>query len=387
VNRGPVCLAALFLAGACSSAPSLPQIRLDTATPRHAIEITGISRAGLSALSKANLTGDEWSALLRVTVKRPPGQPADAPLPVAGRYAVARSIRFEPLFPLDPGREYEVVFDPSRVSRADVPGVPAIGGVVSLPAAAHVRSTVVSAVYPEGAVPENLLRMYVQFSGPMGQEGALGHVRLLDAEGREMPDALLPLDTELWNADRTRFTLLFDPGRVKREILPNRRMGRPLRAGDRVTLVVGSGWRDARGVPLASEFRREYRVGAAVETALDTTAWRVAQPGTGSRDPLTVTFPGPLDHGLLQRALGVARAGAPLPGDPRIEDGGARWLFVPRDPWQAGDHTIVILPFLEDVAGNRIGRGFEEMSPGEAVPDEGKEPIALPFSIGGVAGT
>ena len=103
-----------------------------------------------------------------------------------------------------------------------------------------------TAVYPDGdAVPENLLRMYVQFSGPMGQQGGLDHVVLLDARGREMPDALLPLDTELWNDDRTRFTLLFDPGRVKRDILPNRSMGRPLRAGDRFTLVVKKDWLDA----------------------------------------------------------------------------------------------------------------------------------------------
>ena len=65
-------------------------------------------------------------------------------------------------------------------------------------------------------------------------------------------------------------------------------------------------------------------------------------PPAGVRDPLTVTFPEPLDHGLLQRALGVTRAGAPVPGDLRIDDGATRWLFVPRDAWQAGDYTLVV---------------------------------------------
>ena len=132
-----------------------------------------------------------------------------------------------------------------------MPRLPVVKGVISLPAVVHAPSTVVAAVYPDGGgVPENLLRMYVHFSGPMGQQGGLDHVVLLDARGREMPDALLPLDTELWNEDRTRFTLLFDPGRVKHDILPNRSMGRPLRAGDRFTLVVKKDWIDARGVPL-----------------------------------------------------------------------------------------------------------------------------------------
>ncbi len=385
MSPGRFCLIGLFLAGAaCSSAPSVPQIRLDTTNAQQpAVEVTGVSRRDLSALSKANLTGEEWSALMRVSVKRGAAQPGEEPLPVAGRYAIAGSVRFVPLFPLDAGREYDVVFDPSRVARDGVPRMPATMAVISLPAVVQVPSTVVAAVYPAGdVIPENLLRMYVQFSGPMGQQGGLEHVVLLDARGRELPDALLPLDTELWNGDRTRFTLLFDPGRVKRDILPNRRMGRPLHAGDRITLVVKKDWLDARGVPLASEFRREYRVGAADERALDTAAWRVAPPPAGARDPLTVTFPEALDHGLLQRALGVTRAGAPVPGEPRIENGATRWLFVPRDAWQAGDYTLVVLPILEDVAGNRIGRRFEVMSPGEAAPEESTQPIALPFRIG-----
>jgi hypothetical protein len=112
----------------------------------------------------------------------------------------------------------------------------------------------------------------------------------------------------------------------------------------------------------------------------------VTPPAAGARDPLTVTFPEPLDHGLLQRALGVTRAGAPVPGDLRIEDGATRWLFVPRAAWTAGDYTLVVLPILEDVAGNRIGRRFEVASPGVAVPEEGKEPIVIPFLIGRSAG-
>ena len=33
--------------------------------------------------------------------------------------------------------------------------------------------------------------------------------------------------------------------------------------------------------------------------------WRVMPPAARTRDPLVVTFPEPLDHGLLARALGV----------------------------------------------------------------------------------
>ena len=76
-------------------------------------------------------------------------------------------------------------------------------------------------VFPSASVvPENQLRMYIQFSAPMGRRGGLDHVKLLDETGDEVDDPFLPLDAEFWNADRTRYTLFFDPGRQKRGILP-----------------------------------------------------------------------------------------------------------------------------------------------------------------------
>jgi hypothetical protein len=136
-------------------------------------------------------------------------------------------------------------------------------------------------------------------------------------------------------------------------------MGRALEPGRRYTLVVRTAWRDSHGLPLKKEFRREFRVGPADERPLTTSAWKVAAPAAGTRDSLAVTFPTPLDHGLLHRALGVARDGSPLPGEIAIEPGETRWLFTPRDPWREGAHQLVALSFLEDLAGNRIGRAFE----------------------------
>lgn len=384
-----IVMAAAAVAGCvrATDAPSSPAIRLNTTNPQQAIvEVGGISRRDLAALSKFTLTDEEWSSILRVTVKAQDA-PRGAELPaVAGRYAVEDSVRFVPSFPLDPGRQYEVSFDPSKVSRPDMPRVPARSAVVSLPRIVQTASTIVTAVYPSGdVIPENHLRMYVQFSGPMGQQGGLNHIVLLDKAGHEVVDAMLPLDTQLWNGDRTRYTVFFDPGRVKRGILPNRSMGRPLREGETITLVVKADWLDARGLPLKSEFRRDYLVGPADERPLNTAAWRIVSPPAGTRDGLTVTFPEPLDHALLQRALGVSHAGAALPGELRIEAGETRWVFVPRDPWQTGVYAVAVLPILEDVAGNRIGRAFEVRSTGDAVAPEDSRPISLPFQIGGSA--
>jgi hypothetical protein len=348
------------IASACSSATSAPQITLRTDTPAAVIDVTGLTRHQLQSLSSATLTTEQWQRLLRVTVK-PSGDATDVP-PVAGSYAVERAaLRFTPMFPLDAGREYTVVFDPSHLPGAPAGERPsALTAVVSRPGENRVPSTTVAAVYPSRhEIPENQLRMYIQFSAPMSHRSGLDYIRLLDDRGQPVVDPFLPLDAEFWNGDHTRFTVFFDPGRVKRGILPNQQMGRALEPGRRYTLVISQEWRDAQGQPLKAAFSREFLVRAPDERPLDTATWRIDPPAAGSSSPLTVTFPEPLDHGLLLRALGVARDGTTVEGEVKIEAGETRWTFTPRDPWQAGEHQLVALSFLEDLAGNRIGRAFE----------------------------
>jgi len=354
---------ALLLAGCARSAPSSarPGIQLNAQT--NTVDISGLPAATLAALSNARWTDADWQALLRVSVKTS-GVASSAPPAVAGTYSVAgATLRFTPMFPFDEGRQYDVVLNPARLP-AGVDGVPwrqqLVSAVVGKPAVARSPSTVVTHVYPSGdVVPANQLRMYLHFSAPMDWRSGYDYLTLLDERGQEVVDAFLPLDADFWNDDRTRYTVFFDPGRVKRGILPNRQMGRALERGKRYTLVVKREWRDGHGLPLKDEFRHEFRASPPIERALTMAAWKVTTPKAGTREPVAVTFPDPLDHGLLRRALGIARGGTPLVGDVSIESDETRWLFTPRDAWAQGDYEIVALAFLEDLAGNRIGRPFE----------------------------
>ena len=295
VLPGTFCLLLVATSSCTRSSRSGQTIHLDATNPsRPFIEVSDLSRADLTSLSNAHLTADEWTALLRVSVRSPTSTPGSELPPMAGRYTVEASLRFWPAFPLDPGREYEVRFDPSKVSRIGLSRVSAATATVSIPADTRTPSTVVDAIYPSGdVVPENQLRMYLHFSAPMGQQGGLDHITFVDDGGREVPHVMVPLDTELWNAERTRYTVILDPGRVKREILPNRQLGRALHAGDGIAIVVKQDWPDAHGIRLATEFRHRYRVGPSDEKALSTAQWHVTAPAAGSRDPLTVIFPKP----------------------------------------------------------------------------------------------
>lgn len=361
-------------------APASPEIQLNSQL--NTIDVRGLSQGSLAALSGATLDADEWQAILRVSVhSSEPGAPA-----VAGKYAVEASVlRFTPLFPLDEGRKYTVVFSPARLPGGSQASDP-VRAVVERPGLDRVPSTVVARVYPSAdTVPANQLRLYLHFSAPMDWRGGHDHLLLLDDRGQEVVDAFLPLDADFWNQDRTRYTVFFDPGRVKRGILPNKQMGRALEAGRRYTLVVKKDWRDGHGLPLKEEFRHQFSVSPAIERPLTTSAWKVSVPRAGSREALTVAFPEPLDHGLLPRAITVTRSGEPVDGAVSIEAGETRWLFTPQKPWAPGEYAIVALAFLEDLAGNRIGRAFEVDNFERTAVTSEPERTTVPFRV--LAGT
>jgi len=380
------CLIASLLLSAC--APSRPGGPLEIsyalltstgATPGPgAFRVTGLSSGELSALSRAPFNDDDWKSLLRVTVT---GQ--DGP-PMAGKYEVtADALLFRPAFPLDPGRRYSARFDPARLPAPRTDEL--LEKTIALPAAEAGPSTFVTGVWPAAGVwPENLLRFYIHFSAPMSRTTGVGRVHIEDAQGREVTGALLPLELDLWNGDYTRYTVLFDPGRVKRGILPNRELGRPLRQGERYAVVVDADWRDGRGEPLKSTFRHAFTAGPEETRAIAPARWEIVPPRAGTRDPLVVRFPWPLDRALLRSAVGVARGGAApflrLAGDIEIDDADRRWRFTPREPWTAGKYDLVALSILEDPSGNAVGRPFEvDMGQRGATPTV--EDARIPFTI------
>jgi hypothetical protein len=340
-----------------------------------AIEVTGLSSASLDALGNAALSDEQWQSIFRVAVAD------DAPA-MLGAYALDGDIvRFTPAFPLDAGRQYQASFDPSRI-----PGRPAAAPIVRAtlgrPAEVREPTTVVTHVYPSGdEIPENVLRMYVEFSAPMGRKSGVEHITLLNHDGREIPGAVLPLDYEFWSPDHRRFTVFFDPGRVKQGILPNREMGRAFTPGQTVTLAIRREWLDEHGQPLKEDYRRTFRVREADEAPLDPARWTVAAPPRAGRAPLTVTFPEPLDHGLLMRALGVRRNGEPVEGNAEVDANETRWRFTPRDAWEPGGYQLLVLDILEDLAGNQIGRAFEVDNFDTVDKSPDPQTITLPFAV------
>ena len=177
------------------------------------------------------LTGWSTRALARVSALTPAERARHVPvyptelvpsagvsnLPsVAGNYVVdGDTLCFVPTYPFISGTSYTVLvhhsldggaatselddFDPFTITRPS--------DVVMEPAAFVVE------VHPNvEEVPRNLLRFSLHFSAPMSEGSVADHVHVVDAATREpLPGALLPMDPELWDRERTRATVLFDP--------------------------------------------------------------------------------------------------------------------------------------------------------------------------------
>jgi hypothetical protein len=332
------------------------QIRLSReGDPRAAFEAVGLDPATLDALAADPVRGAEVFRVTTVTAGDGPGG-SDRP-PLLGTYRVeGRVLRFRPRFPLEPGLRYRATL------RAPAPAAgPVSAEFRPLKPGPTESTTVVTRVAPSAdTLPENLLKFYIEFSAPMSRGEAYDHVRLLDAKGKPIELPFLELGEELWDPSGTRFTLLFDPGRIKTGLKPREEAGPVLEAGKAYTLVVDRGGRDAAGNPLMADFRKPFRAGPADATPPDPKTWRLDAPRAGSKSPLVVRFPEPLDRALLRRVLAVADAsGRPLEGRVAVADDERSWSFTPARPWAAGRHALLADRSLEDLAGNGIGRPFE----------------------------
>jgi hypothetical protein len=306
-------------------------------------------------------------------------------------------ITFQPRFRLEPGMTYRAEFNPARLHEiARTLGPPAsvatgrpvgetsVFADFSVPRKPAQTTTQVAAIYPTSDhLPENLLRFYLSFTAPMSRGEAYRRITLVDdAAGKPVDAAFLELDEELWSPDGTRFTLVFDPGRVKRGLKPREELGPILEAGKAYSLVIDREWPDAMGNPLKAGFRKRFHVGQPDETSPDLKTWRVHCPPAHSREPLEIRFPEPLDHALLHRLIRVMdEKSRALPGQIAIGETECRWQFVPVSPWRQGNYRLEVGTELEDVAGNSVARPFEVDVAGPISGQVTSRTVDLPFQI------
>jgi hypothetical protein len=301
---------------------------------------------------------------------------APGAVPMAGSYRLDKGVlSFKPLFPLEPGVTYRAEY---RLGAET-----AVASFV-IPKPERQATTEIQQVFPTARLlPENQLKLYIQFSAPMSRGAAFQRIHVYDQSGIEVRLPFLRLAEELWDSEYKRLTVLFDPGRIKRGLVPNQELGMALHEGRSYRLVIDKDWPDAHGVPLKANYTREFSVGPEDRTPLDPKDWSIGAPQAGTRDAVTISFPEALDHALLTRVITVADAsGRSVEGSVTTERDDTLWRFTPARAWNTGAYNIKVPGILEDLAGNKVYTPFDvdvTLTPNAPGPSKLYD---VPFTVG-----
>ncbi len=267
---------------------------------------------------------------------------------ILGNYHVSDVVVFEPLIPFTRGNTYHVYYRDSLIATFNIP----------LGDSSNVR---VVNVYPQkDTLPINLLKIYLQFSSPMRESVSAQYIQLTRNGTDTLKDVFLDLQPELWNENRTVLTVWLDPGRIKRELQPNQKLGNPLQEGSWYELLISKQWKNASGVPLQADFKYRFTVGGRDSLSPKPSEWRILSPKANSKAPLLIVLNESLDHFLLNESIQVAnKDGTIIKGQFYTEKNDSQCRFIPTAPWLAGEYQLLIDASLEDLAGNNLNRPFD----------------------------
>ena len=373
VLRGVIIVLSAVIAPASMAAAPASELHISVNTAPDSEEYGWVQVQGLNSDTLLQLRASypdiqSWQGMFSVQLRpqSQQGEPTDIPN-VVGRYEVfATGVRFIPKFRPTAGLAYHIRTNIDKHQ-------PTQGVFVLDPASSSAESTTrVEAIYPSAKhIPENTLRLYVHFSSPMRRGQAEAKIQLLDEKDKVIHNAFVtgPLG-ELWDRDQRRLTLLLDPGRIKRGVAPNRKLGLAMKAGGRRTLRVEGSFLDASGYPVQAEFRKTYDIIPAVREAVSPECWIITSPAVGTREPVRIRFDRAMDSGLLTHLIGVQTSRGELAGKTEFLADETEWRFTPIRPWSDQPHSIQVAAELEDVSGNNLHAPMDVTVSGTAPSSE-----------------
>ncbi|MCK5442664.1 MAG: hypothetical protein KAJ23_12310, partial [Maribacter sp.] len=199
------------------------------------------------------------------------------------------------------------------------------------------------AIYPStDTVPENLLKVYLQFSEPMQEVGhVLDFIKVIDKTEGVEKKIFLEMESELWNREHDLLTLWLDPGRIKTDLIPNREQGLPILNGHKYSVHIDNSWRSAKGRQLKRSFNKSLVVTQRDHNKPTIKDWKLTIPNADSRKALKLLFSEPMDAILSTETLSIYEDSQNfIAGNFKISQGEKEMSFTPRDRWKKGVYKI-----------------------------------------------
>lgn len=239
----------------------------------------------------------------------------------------------------------------------------------------------VLAIYPSAdTLPENLLRMYIQFSTPMKAVGNLEKIQLYDEHEKEVKGAIFNNVYELWNRDQTLLTLIFDPARVKTGLVAHENLGHALKVGKNYRLHL-EGLEDITHQPLRESFTKMFSVISADTVPPAINDWLIEPPLANTKNPLKIGFPDMLDLLSLKNRLAVVNAKEEVvEGEVVVGESEQSWAFIPQKKWEKGTYLLMVHTRLEDPSGNN-SNGLFDHPVGSLRYENEDQLLKIPFEL------
>lgn len=259
---------------------------------------------------------------------------------------------FKPIIPFTKGLSYELRHNHKTLTEFTIKEIEE-----------NVEKARILAIYPSrDTVPENLLKIYMIFSKPMQEvHAALDYIEVYNITKDEPTDIFLPLQNELWNQEHTELTLWLDPGRIKRDLIPNREKGQPLEQGNSYRISIDEQWQDAKGNYLEKAGKKEFYVSERDSKKPNVKNWKLQIPKKETVGTLVISFAEDMDAMLLQETLVIRSAdNKQVAGNFKLARKEQELIFQPDLSWKAGDYQLVIDSKLEDLAGNNLNHLFDK---------------------------
>ena len=292
--------------------------------------------------------------------------------PIIGSYQKQNdAILFEPLIPFTHGLSYQVLLDDKLISQ------------FTIPEADQTKAPELLSIYPAiDTIPENLLKMHFRFSKPMHEGQSVQHLTLLKNNTDTLHGTFLDLQPELWNEDGTILTLWLDPGRIKRDLQPNKELGTPLQSDTHYQLIISNLWEDKNGTSLTRQYQKDFITTLRDSISPNPKMWNIQTPPINSMQPLIIDFHESMDYNLINTTLHlIDHSNAEVKGKWQLNETVDKINFMPTVSWIEGDYQLQVESRLEDLSGNNLNRAFDVDVKHKTNPSSSEEMITIPFTV------
>jgi len=236
-------------------------------------------------------------------------------------------------------------------------------------------------VYPsQHELPANLLKWHLSFSAPISTARVTDLISIIDQNGQIVDRAFLKLETVLLSKDQTVLTLWVEPGRQKRGLGPNKKLGPVFEINKDYTLRVSADLKDRHGVSMLTDYTKSFTIIDAVRTKVNPSSWEIVPPSENEELAIHVTTP--LDYISALHSIALYDWNdQEVTGDWLYSEEDHTITFLPATTWERGDYYIEVQRHLEDIAGNNVNRLFDEQIDHKYDVSDATESINLYFTV------